>query len=151
MLDKRYLTWEDFDQAVERLGMIYFEAYRAKLRRARAWGIYGEPRGGLSLAVALSHLLNLPLLMSLPYRGKVIWVDDIFDSNQTYILASAKAKEYETELLPMAWFSRYEPPPEAYYVERMDNDIWLVFPWERWSDPDTEINRYQSKDRMVVP
>lgn len=150
IMNKRYLTWSEFDLAIERMGAIYLEAYRTRLKGPRDGGIYGEPRGGLPLAVALSHLLDLPLLMNIPLNGKALWVDDIFDSNRSWEVARVKGEEYGTELLPMAWFSRYDPPDQGLYVERIDSDIWLVFPWERWSDPDTEIERYQRSERRVI-
>ena len=44
-------------------------------------GIYGIPRGGLCLAVALSHKLNIELLKE--PRNNILIVDDIYDSGET--------------------------------------------------------------------
>jgi hypothetical protein len=52
------LTWHDFDRAVASI------AERLHGRRFR--GVHGLPRGGLVLAVSLSHRLELPLLPDPP-------------------------------------------------------------------------------------
>lgn len=44
-------------------------------------GVYGFPRGGLCLAVALSHSLELPLLEE-PKNNSLI-IDDIYDTGYT--------------------------------------------------------------------
>lgn len=144
IVNKRFLSWEDFDRAVEGLGELYLQAARNDPRQTQAEGVMGQPRGGLPLAVALSHLLDLPLITKMPPGGTLLWVDDIFDSNITYSLALAAAHNQDTDLIALAWFSRYDPPPLARCLERVNSDIWLVFPWERWSDPDTEMARYQA-------
>ncbi|MEY2749954.1 MAG: hypothetical protein RLZZ168_1970 [Cyanobacteriota bacterium] len=51
----RRLSWQEFDRAVEQLA-----AHARQL--PEPCGIHGVPRGGLVLAVALSHRLELPLL-----------------------------------------------------------------------------------------
>ena len=66
-------TWEEFDKSVELI------SYKSK-----EWdlsGIYGIPRGGLCLAVALSHKLNLELLKE--PKNNILIVDDIYDSGKT--------------------------------------------------------------------
>ena len=49
-----YFTWSEFDKAVEQI------ANKCKLLEFS--GIYGVPRGGLCLAVALSHKLKINLI-----------------------------------------------------------------------------------------
>ena len=46
-----YFTWSEFDKSVE------YIADKCKILEFS--GIYGVPRGGLCLAVALSHKLNI--------------------------------------------------------------------------------------------
>ena len=46
-----YFTWREFDQSVEQIAN--------KCRLKDFSGIYGVPRGGLCLAVALSHKLKI--------------------------------------------------------------------------------------------
>ena len=73
MSDMLRLTWADFDEAVATLApMIY---------RPTAKHLYGVPRGGLCLAVALSHATGIPLAIE-PGPNCVI-VDDIADTGTT--------------------------------------------------------------------
>lgn len=107
------LNWEDFDIAIGRL--IY------KLQGIDAVGIYGQPRGGLCLAVTLSHYLELPLL-SEPQDG-MIWVDDICESGLTIanIQHKCAAKAVWVTMKPsldvIAAYVTFDHP-------------WVIFPWE---------------------
>ena len=49
-----YFTWGEFDKSVEQIAN--------KCRFKNFSGIYGVPRGGLCLAVALSHKLKIELI-----------------------------------------------------------------------------------------
>jgi len=49
-----YFTWREFDKSVEHI------ANKCKLSDFS--GIYGVPRGGLCLAVALSHKFKIELI-----------------------------------------------------------------------------------------
>ena len=50
----RTLSWADFDRALD--------SAVARLASSSLSGVYGVPRGGLVLAVCLSHRLGIPLL-----------------------------------------------------------------------------------------
>jgi hypoxanthine phosphoribosyltransferase len=55
---QEYYTWQEFEKDVEII---------SQQIKKRGWGlknIYGLPRGGLILAVCLSHRLDIPLLSS---------------------------------------------------------------------------------------
>lgn len=111
----RHLSWQDFDRAVERIARRYSER--------RFSGIHGIPRGGLVLAVALSHRLQLPLLQD-PQPGCLV-VDDVFETGRTLAphrqLAGAEL---------VVWISKAEP--EWWQaVEVTDSAAWIVFPWEQ--------------------
>ena len=108
----RYITWQEFDDALE------------TFPRPICDGFYPIPRGGMILAVALSHCFNKPVL-SIPTKNCIL-VDDIADSGKTlreirlrypypaYVLArrhSCKEKAITTAI-------------------EIANDDWLVFPWE---------------------
>ena len=69
----RFFTWNDFDKSVECI------AHKYKFLKLS--GIYGVPRGGLCLAVALSHKLNIPLIEK-PLKNCLI-VDDVFETGIT--------------------------------------------------------------------
>lgn len=108
------LTWLQFDDAVRTL--------RARLS-PDASGVYGPPRGGLPLAVALSHLTGLPLLRD-PER-KMIWIDDIVDSGKTI---DAHRKLYPSAQY-CSWVARH-PLPYLESVLINYDGAWIVFPWE---------------------
>ena len=58
-----YFTWGEFDKSVEQIAN--------KCRFKDFSGIYGVPRGGLCLAVALSHKLKIELI-SQPTKNSLI-------------------------------------------------------------------------------
>ena len=110
----RYFTWQEFDKSVEHIA-----------NQCKYWelsGIYGVPRGGLCLAVALSHKLNIKLIEQ-PIKNSLI-VDDIFETGITlnnfknieganfFVLVSKKK--------PIWWNT----------VTLTYSKEWIVFPWE---------------------
>ena len=68
-----YYSWKDFDKNVEYIAN--------QCRFLEFSGIYGIPRGGLCLAVALSHKLKIKLI-SEPIKNSLI-VDDIYETGIT--------------------------------------------------------------------
>ena len=69
----RYFSWCEFDKCIEQI------ANKCKFREFS--GIYGVPRGGLCLAVALSHKLKIELI-SKPIKNSLI-VDDVYETGLT--------------------------------------------------------------------
>ena len=51
-MNQKILTWQEFDLAVDAI------AQHFKYKKIKS--VFGEPRGGLPLAVALSHILKVP-------------------------------------------------------------------------------------------
>lgn len=107
------------------------EAYVSEvaLRYANVNGVYGIPRGGLVLAVMISHKLNIPLLMS-PAKGCLI-VDDICDSGESllhYSKNSSGIEKYDYKITTMFYKKNNLVKPD-YYFETKKNE-WVVFPWE---------------------
>ena len=68
-----YFTWSEFDKSVEEIA--------DKCSFKHFSGIYGVPRGGLCLAVALSHKLKIELI-SKPVKNSLI-VDDVYETGIT--------------------------------------------------------------------
>ena len=68
-----YFTWSEFDKSVEQIA--------TKCRFKEFSGIYGVPRGGLCLSVALSHKLKIELI-SKPKKNSLI-VDDVYETGLT--------------------------------------------------------------------
>ena len=108
------LSWIEFDECI-------YSIYN-KCKNNNFQGVYGFPRGGLCLAVALSHSLGLPLL-DVPKKNSLI-VDDIYDTGHT--LEKIKdIKGSETHV----WVSKRKPTWWNSYKYIKDNE-WIIFPWE---------------------
>ncbi|MFM2172412.1 MAG: hypothetical protein RLZZ54_339 [Cyanobacteriota bacterium] len=110
----RNLTWDEFELAVNRIA--------EHCRDGQFSGVYGIPRGGLVLAVTLSHRLNLPLLPSA--QPGCLLVDDVYETGLT--LERYRQLEHCTA---MVWVSKAEPQWWQ-AVEVVQSSEWIVFPWE---------------------
>lgn len=75
MVKKDYVTWESVRAFIKELTTEY--------KNIKFSGVYGLPRGGLILAVMLSHSLHIPLLAA-PDKECLI-VDDICDSGESLL------------------------------------------------------------------
>ena len=111
----RELTWQQFDLAVS--------ALTERFQDRSIHGIYGVPRGGLCLAVALSHALELPLLMA--PESRCLIVDEVFETGQTL----AALRQQWPDAAFAVWVSKISP---AWWeaVDVTNSQEWLVFPWE---------------------
>lgn len=122
----KHLTWEEFDFAVETIAS----------QCPSVNGVYGMPRGGLVLAVALSHRLLVPLLLE-PRIG-ALWVDDIVDTGLT-IRNALKGMTYA------AWINK----SSDYDVisAQTCGDEWVIFPWEKSSNASKDKELYDLSRR----
>ena len=109
-----YFTWSDFDKSVEHIAN--------KCKSLEFSGIYGVPRGGLCLAVALSHKLKVNLI-SKPRKNSLI-VDDIYETGITL----NTFKDIEGAMF-FVLFSKIKPTwwNTVFISEKSE---WIVFPWE---------------------
>ncbi|MFM8935698.1 MAG: hypothetical protein ACKOE9_01760, partial [Vulcanococcus sp.] len=93
----RQLSWAEFDQAVTHIA--------ASCAGQSFCGIHGIPRGGLVLAVALSHRLALPLL-PVAQAGCLV-VDDVVETGRTLEphrqLVDARLVVWVSKLEPQGW------------------------------------------------
>lgn len=124
----RVLTWAEFDEAVYRLASTY---------EGRAFnGVYGFPRGGLCLAVALSHQLELPLLHEI--QPDCLVVDDVYETGRTL----APASQHEGVECAV-WISKAEP---TWFraVEVFTSPKWLLFPWENVATAVNDEDAYRA-------
>jgi len=107
-------TWSEFDQSVEHI------ANECKFLDFS--GIYGVPRGGLCLAVALSHKLKINLI-SEPTKNSLI-VDDVYETGITL----NTLKDIDGAMF-FVLFSKIKPTWwNTVYVS--EENEWIVFPWE---------------------
>lgn len=125
------LSWDDFDDAIE--------VITASTIGNTFSGVYGIPRGGLPLAVALSHHLCVPLL-SEPKNDCLI-IDDIRDSGAT--LASVSAQY--PKALKFVWATR-ERRATDYSAALTDiGSRWVIFPWEDRARATEDFMAYQAR------
>ena len=124
-----YFTWSEFDKSVEYIAN--------NCKNLNLSGIYGIPRGGLCLAVALSHKLKINLI-SEPIKNSLI-VDDIYETGMT--LNTFKNIEGATffvlfsKIIPTWWNT----------VHLSENKEWIVFPWENALDFQSDRTDYIRK------
>ena len=124
-----HFSWSEFDKSVE---IIY-----NKCKFIEFSGIYGVPRGGLCLAVALSHKLKINLI-SKPLKNTLI-VDDVYETGLT--LNSFKNIE---GAMFFVLFSKTKP---TWWntVHISEKSEWIVFPWENASNSQSDREEYNKK------
>jgi len=124
-----YFTWSEFDKGVEQI------AKKCRLREFS--GIYGVPRGGLCLAVALSHKLKIELI-SEPKKNSLI-VDDVYETGLTL----TTFKDVEGAMF-FVLFSKVKPTWwNTVYISKKSQ--WIVFPWENTLNAKSEREEYNKK------
>ena len=116
-MKKQYYTWKEFERDCKIL------AKRIKNLKRNFNGIYGVPRGGLILAVVLSHKLNLPLLLG-GVTDKTLVVDDIADSGSTLY----PYKDRRACIVTLFYHPKSRVEPALWLRKKMVD--WIVFPWE---------------------
>ena len=124
-----YFSWKEFDKSVEHI------ANKCKLLDFS--GIYGVPRGGLCLAVALSHKLKINLL-SEPIKNSLI-VDDVYETGITL----NTFKDIEGAMF-FVLFSKIKP---IWWntVHISEKGEWIVFPWENATSLQSDRDEYVKK------
>ena len=126
---KLYVTWEQIEQDVDKI-------VSDLLKHADIDYVVGIPRGGLIIAVMISHRLGVKH-MTIDHlekleefdldidKKKILIVDDISDSGQTL---KRFRKEYTTATLDVRNTTIAIP---QFYANWLDNADWIVYPWER--------------------
>ena len=129
----RYYTWSEFDKSVD------YIANQCKFWKIS--GIYGVPRGGLCLAVALSHKLNIKLIEK-PLNYSLI-VDDVYETGTTLsnfkYIEGANFFVLISKIKPGWWNT----------VNTSLKKEWIVFPWENKENIINEEKEY-NKSRGLI-
>ena len=124
-----YFNWSEFDKSVEQIA--------SKCKFLEFSGIYGVPRGGLCLAVALSHKLRIELI-SKPIKNSLI-VDDVYETGITL----NAFKDIEGAMF-FVLFSKSKPKWwETVFISKKNE--WIVFPWENTLNSQTERDDYNRR------
>ena len=128
------LSWQQFDQAVSSLAQQF---------KGRAFsGVFGVPRGGLCLAVALSHALERPLLLA-PAADALI-VDDVYETGRTL----EALREQFPDASFAVWVSKCQPRWWTTVEVSSAND-WLIFPWESLERAAADERFYRSSRSLM--
>ena len=123
---KTYVSYKQYEEMVDKIS-VWVKHMSNEIDNIGA--VYGLPRGGLPIAVELSHRLNLPLLMNYYDRKvvtdkKVLVVDDIADTGHTL-----KDFDNEHNIICTLHYHQDSLVKPAYFVEEK-GDKWIVYPWE---------------------
>ena len=126
---KTYFKWYDFDKSVNYI--------TNKCRFLKFSGVYGIPRGGICLAVALSHKLNIKLV-SEPRQNSLI-VDDVYETGLTL-----SAFRHIEGAMFFVLFSKSEP---TWWnsVNIAQKNEWIVVPWENKNNSINDQKEYLYK------
>lgn len=118
--DFYFYGWEEFDADCEKI------AQWAKDKNFT--NVYGIPRGGLIIAVKISHLLDIPMVLEKKdiSIGTLV-VDDIVDKGNTLIrlMGLLNIQSFVTASLYLDPESVVRPD---FFVNIKKN--WVQFPWE---------------------
>ncbi len=110
-------SWRQFDKDVTKIIRLLEQGHK------KFDGVWGPPRGGLPLAVILSHALDIPFLLR-PRSKKTLVVDDIADTGKT--LDRYAGKNY---IVTLFYHPKSTVVPNIWI--RKKSKKWIVFPWEK--------------------
>jgi len=110
-------SWKQFDGDVQKIRKLLS---RKKVKFNSVWG---PARGGLILAVCLSHALGIPLVKT-PLGRKTLIADDIADTGRT--LKKFADKNYF--IVTLFYHRQSVFRPQIWFREKKDK--WVHFPWE---------------------
>ena len=128
-----YFTWSEFDESIEHIA--------DKCKFLEFSGIYGVPRGGLCLAVALSHKLEINLI-SEPIKNSLI-VDDVYETGMTL----NKFKNIEGAMF-FVLFSKIKPTWwNTVFLSKKSE--WISFPWENTLNSQFDRNDYKKRRGLI--
>lgn len=144
-MNRKIYTYEELDELTIRLFKHIKKDFKPDV-------VVGIARGGLVPAVILSHKFNVPLrtinvslrdfesLESYNFSNEfdnILFIDDIADSGATFqqIAEPYKLNNTYDNVRSAALFVRHTNTFEIdYYGKHIEDDAWLVFPWEHDED-----------------
>lgn len=122
MIEKEYINWPMVEEFCDSVIKEYQDEHIT--------GVYGLPRGGLVMAVIISHRMHIPMLMA-PVEGCII-VDDVCDTGESlihYVNNSSGIHKPKYHIATLCYKrNKLGIVPEmcGYNIENK----WIVFPWE---------------------
>lgn len=117
--NKVYLKWSEFDELINKLA--------DSLKPLGFKSIFGIKRGGYVPAVILSHKLGIDFVDESSIDENTLIVDEIVDSGNT--LKDIR-KDYPGSKVACVDFRKTSSLKPDFYVRILENDDWIVYPWE---------------------
>jgi len=108
--------------------------------------VHGLPRGGLPIAVHISHFLDIPLVVSLnqflqEYASEeLLVIDDIIDTGNTFsrFLELTDMSDINFTFVTLFYKPRSPYIPDVYVKETTS---WIIFPWEPIDEKPSEYHQ----------
>lgn len=113
----QYYSWKEFEKDIPKIVKLI------KRKKLKFDNIFGIPRGGLCLAVCLSHHLGVPLADKI--KPNTLIVDDISDTGETL----SKYRKYNNPTATIFCHPKTKLTPDV-WIRKKENK-WIVFPWEQ--------------------
>ena len=121
-MEQEFYTYEQFENDCKKI------VRWVKKNNLKFDSIYGIPRGGLIMAVRLSHLLDIPIILD--QKGiyfKTLVVDDISDTGKTL---QGLADYYpETKIVTLYYHKQTKVVPNFWCREKKNK--WVHYWWEK--------------------
>jgi hypoxanthine phosphoribosyltransferase len=126
-------TWDDFDSDCENL--------RRKLLPLEPYSIFGIKRGGLVVAIRLSHLSGMPFVDHV--KNDTVIVDDICQTGRTFdAVTHFLGPGFDYKASAALWVVKEEYARPTYWIRIKSTNTWVQFPWE---------TKESSKYDMTIP
>ena len=123
---KEFISWNVVDECVLDI------AEHILRTEIKFEGVYGIPRGGVILAVMLSHKLDIPYFDDIEHalgNGKeFIIIDDITDTGKT--LNNYKKMDSSEIAYYVTIHEHEQSSVKPDYSVLYKEDKWIVYPWE---------------------
>lgn len=113
----QYYSWKEFEKDIPKIVKLI------KKKKLKFDNIYGIPRGGLCLAVCLSHYLGVPLADKI--KSNTLIVDDVSDTGETLL----KYRKFNNPTVAVFCCPKTKFIPDVWI--RQKGNKWIVFPWEK--------------------
>ena len=141
MEDKYYVTWEEYGKMVRDLGDMILS------NKKKYESVYGVPRGGAPIAVALSHRLDVPYITNPnAITDKTLIVDDIVDTGKELYKLMNVYNIISRNCDTCSLYKKPDPLVEPTYFVKVTTE-WIVFPYEQEIDTVSNVIYKEVKDK----
>lgn len=128
---KRIVTWEEITKNAEILANKVPHGNKMTF-------LFSIPKNGFIIAGFLAFyrkdfMLHLPKISSglQPDSSRVLIVDDIHDTGETLNKMLRNTVTGNVESAMLYWRKKEDDNKPTYWAETVEDDAWLVFPWEK--------------------